>query len=600
MRFLIINLLLLFCYSSSIAKSLPTTSLQFIEGMNFGAGLDLIDHSIRANSPCLKTVEVSPAIRRNDFRYSIQKIENIDDLVDKFGFGLDAKMKVNLFSVNISGEFVDNFEFDSKNYYMAISIDLEGYDYNLINPTMTAEALSLYEDVNSYDLFRAKCGDKFLDTITVGGKYVGVLTIKTSNMHEKEKLDVELSGFYGVDVAGVETGIDLKGTLLQTMEKIEKNNETSINIIAQGGSSTNVFATTMEQFIDSATNFINSIATLETDVSKESYTQSPIKVRFEKYDAITPLEKGGSVDRIREILDKNQHYNEVYSNIIFDIDSILTYPYAYDGGFEQKDTLIELKKQLFVKQSQLRYQSELCMKKNPTDRICLDVETIKTITFPKEWELRSVLPLKKVRYPKTCKERKELFPSKNIDKEYRLYMNGDKYKYYSIYCSDMDSDSPQEYLTLQNSSFLSLGATKNYIYNQNSIDKQTKVADESIAVYSKLKVKVSDEHLSVYSVQDKFIDTIGVSLSDIFIGTLHNKDIDSSSRYNIDIAGTNFEFGDLSIDEVDYSDKIDVNISNTGDINSTLENNQKLYLESTKPFSFISFDKELILKYKEN
>jgi len=584
-----ILLILIFYINVVNAKVLPITSLPFVEGMDFGAGLDLIDYSIKSNNPCLKNTEISNPINRNDFRFSIQKIDNKDDLIENFGFGLDANMKVNMFSVNISGEFVDNFEFDSKNYYMLISIDLESYDYNLINPQMTSEALALYTDSDSYDIFRAKCGDKFLNTITTGGKYSGILTVKTSNLEDKDKLDVDLSGFYGVNIAGVKAGIELKGTFLQTMKRIEENYETTINIIAQGDSSTNTFATNMEQFIDSATDFIDGITTSTN--SNNSYKQSPIKARFEQYDSLTPLKKGGSIERTKEILNKNQQYNEIYSNIIFDIDSILTYPYAYNYSLEQQENLIELKKQLYIKQSQLRYQSELCMKKNPTQRVCIDIDVINSISFPKEWELRSILPTRKIKYPTTCKERKELFPTQTTDKEYRLYLNGDKNKHYSIYCENMYSTNPQEYLTLENSSFLSFGASKNYIYHND--------INESIAIYRKLKVKISDNHLSVYTQQDKFIETIGVSKNDVFLGTLHNKNINSFSRYNIDIAGTNFEFADdISINEIDYANKVDVFITESGDINSTLEDNQKLNLKSTKPFSFISFDKELILNYK--
>ena len=586
--------ILLFLHMNIYAQPLPITSLPFIDGMSFGSGLDVLDNTIVSNNPCIKDINISEGINRNQFHFAIQKIDNKNSLAEIFNFGFNANMNVGTFGVGIAGEYIDNITFKNNNYYMSISIDFEDYDYNLINPTMTNEALALYKDSNSYDDFRLKCGDKFLNTITTGGKYFGLLVIKTNSIYEKNLIDVELSGSYGVSIGSVNAGINLTGTLVKSLEKIEQKYETSITIISQGSTGENTFAITVEQFTDSANEFIKSFKEKEI-IGENLYYQNPQKVRFEKYSTISLSKKGQDIDKIREILDEYIFFNEIYSNIIFDIDSILSYPYSYDNAIDQNDLLVELKKQLYIKQSQLRYLAELCTKKDPVERFCIKLEDIETLTFPTEWELRINLPLEKIEYPKTCDDRKKIYPNETANGEYRVYMSGDKIKPYSIYCDDMNTTRPQEYFTLQNSSFVSFGATKNYIYHLNAEQ------NESIVIYNKLKVKVSNEHLSIYSTQDKFIETIGIENEQIQFGVVHNKNIDSISRYNIDIVGTNFVFdSNLSINEIDYSDKVDIYITTIGDINTTLKNNQELNLKSTKPFSYISFKNELNLKYKEN
>lgn len=112
--------------------------------MDFGTGLNIIDNTIISNNPCLKDINISNGIKRNSYSFNIQKIESKNDLIDIFELGFNINMKVGMWGVEASGNFVDNFEFNSNNYYIAVSMNIEGTDYNLLNPTMSEKALNLY------------------------------------------------------------------------------------------------------------------------------------------------------------------------------------------------------------------------------------------------------------------------------------------------------------------------------------------------------------------------------------------------------------------------------------------------------------------------
>jgi len=487
-------------------------------------------------------------------------------------------------------------------YYSIFLVLRSLQDYSLKGPKLTeGDITKLYQDAGSYERFRSKCGDRYLSTITTGGRYTGLITISSSSSEEKEAIKAHLAGHYdnGATNADIEGNLDLKSS------EILKSENITIEIFSKGGKGSNKLIKDLDAFYASAETFMNTFDELDPTDPK-GYTTSAFLAKFDDYGSTTMAVQGSSIEEQREVKNEYVDYASIYTDIMFDINYIMTNYHLFVKAETKDEIMMAIKKDMLLRKAQLRHLNKLCSRTNPLTRQCTLIEDIsENDPFPNEWETRDKLPLEKVRYPRTCEERREIFPAlSKVDDEYRVYMSGDKLQPYDVYCQGMANNSaiPQEYLVLKNLSPISNHPAYNYSRYSSFIDNSGKTQD-LVTIYDKLKVKVSWAHLSVFDEQDVFYNVVGGTLKDnddnsfnvARYGIAKNLSSAFNGKANIDLSGTGFRVAD----EVKF---IDRNLANSGSTASRYEfiDSPKNWREAKKYAKDIGGSLAVITSAQEN
>ena len=495
-------------------------NVDFRQGMDFGTSLNTLNNDIQNATMCLNGFTVNDPIFRGDKTYKFKVAKSLKDIEDALHIDASISIEKAGMSGTLSGAYDTYSKKLNDSVVVIVEVQYEAYDYSLKGPKLTeGDITKLYQDAGSYEKFRSKCGDRYLSTITTGGRYTGLITISSSSSEEKEAIKAHLEGHYdnGAINADIEGNLDLKSS------EILKSENITIEIFSKGGKGSNKLIKDLDAFYASAETFMNTFDELDPTDPK-GYTTSAFLAKFDDYGSTTMAVQGSSIEEQREVKNEYVNYASTYSDIINKIDFIMTNYHLFVNGETKDEAMMAMKKKLMMKNSQLRYMNMLCSRKNPLTRKCVLVTdlakdldtsdpifaTLEETKFPTEWELRDELPMEKVRYPRTCTERRNLFPSlSKVDADYRVYMEGDKLQPYDIYCKGMadTTTTPQEYLTLKNLSPIS--DHPSYNYSRLSKFKDSLGVDtDLISIYEKLKVKISFDHLAVYDTQPDFFKTV--------------------------------------------------------------------------------------------
>jgi hypothetical protein len=450
----------------------------------------------------------------------------------------------------------------NENVLVILSVEYQAYDYSLENPGLSSSARAMYGSAEQFEDFRIKCGDRYLSTITTGGLYMGFMEIMTQSEEEQKEIGAALEG--NIDMGSVK--VEISGEISSVMANIEENHNTKIQIYSKGGKAEQKLITTTGDFYASAETFFESLNPMNDP--DFPYQDGAYLAKFSTYDTITIEKKGGDIIIANARMNEYRYYASVYDNYIYQIDYIQSNYDEYENAEEKDEVLRDLKKQLVIQKSQISGLARTCAlltiigEETPSiDEKCPNPSTVTdddgNKKFLDEWDILEILPLEKLEYPRTCKERKEMFQLES-DGTYRVYMEGNKSKPYDIYCDGMGTEEPQEYLTLKNLSPVSDHPSYNYsryasFYNVEDLETQ----NDLVSIYEKLKVKVSYDHIAVHDEQDKFFETVGgvvtadkneiddnSTISTALYGNARNLSREAEGEANINTAGTQFRLSE--------------------------------------------------------
>ncbi len=517
------------------------SSSDYVADMDLGSGFDSLRGTIIAGNPCLEDFEIKDRVSREEVTFAITDIKDSGEMKEAMNIELEGTIGFSIFEFSIGGDIEVEEEFDNKNIYYLITLNYEKDDYSIKEPKLSEEATKLFANQDLYEEFRQKCGDQYIETVTTGSQMVALIEIHNKSAYERSKIEVNASTFIGKKVAGASLGVDISGSFLREVENISHDRKVTIKVIAQGIEDSVPFTISPEQLMNYIKGFIGEL----NSIGSTTYRESPLKVKFQDYESSTLVKRGGDILKAENAMREYGAYLFTYRSLLFDVGSIIQYPYDFVDAQDSVKMLTELQKELNIYISQIEYFKDKCQLKDPRKRSCLSIAEIKNrygVEFKNEWELRDVLPPKMTYFPKDCRDIKELY-GETDDGEYRVYLGGDKLKPFNIYCHNMGSSSPEEYLTLPNSSIdNSKQPTSNYI-KDSYIDG--KDLFENIVIYDKYRVSISMDSISIYTQQQEFLQTnrdINLSEETILLGFLSNRYSTESGQFNIDISGTGFIF----------------------------------------------------------
>jgi hypothetical protein len=519
--------------------------------MELGSGFNSLRGEVVGQNPCLKEFEVKDKFRREDFLFSISDIKDASEMEEILDLNFEGSMNYASFEFTIGGDIDREESFDNKNIYYLLRIQYEKDDFSIDNPQLTEEAEILFENSELYEDFRQKCGDQYVATVTTGSQMIALIDIENNNTYDRTKLELDASIFIGKKIKGKNLGLEISGSFLREINATSHNRRVNIKVRAQGIKETIPLTISPDELFYVIEEFIEE----SNNIGSETYRDSPYRVRFQDYANATYRLQGSTVVREEMALKEYATRISTYKSLIYDIDSILKYPYDFTKGAESVEMLTQLKKELNIYLAQIEYFRGQCQEPDPRKRSCLSLEELEnryTLEFKDEWELREALPTQKSFFPANCLEVKDFY-HETSDGSYRIYLGGDRLKPFYIYCHNLDSETPEEYLPLYNQSTLnSEYPTSNYL----SLKKvEGGELIDRCYFYSKYRVSISVDSISIYPSQDNFITCNSDSSTELpLLGYINNHYSTESGEFNIDLAGTGFVFDrDLvSFKEITY------------------------------------------------
>lgn len=181
--------------------SSPAVTLSFIDGMQFASGYDSTTGGFLGTTSCL-VPQAEPTIAspsRLQTTFSLTKIESKSDLSDALDVGGKASYNSGVTKVSASAQFAQSQDTNSYNVGVILKADAIGQNYSLYDtttkPKLTDAMQKLYD--NNYKAFKDSCGDYFLNTLTLGGRYAAFFNFTSYSKAQKSQIDASLSASSG-------------------------------------------------------------------------------------------------------------------------------------------------------------------------------------------------------------------------------------------------------------------------------------------------------------------------------------------------------------------------------------------------------------------
>jgi len=538
---------------SSVSNSF--SNIPYSQGMSIATGIDALTKQATPVS-CIKDIKISEPICQNQVEFKFEYVENLEELTKHLGGSISGKVEVNLGIVsggakikfNYSKEYFDKEE----DIYILISANYINCSQSLINPKIDSSMEDKYKE--DYKVFRAKCGDMYMDTVTTGGKFFGVLNIHNDEHIDKQELKAELNVYAKINLLVTTKKIDKSFTLINdVVKKFDENYNIDVRL-QSNNSESGVTVKSADDFLKEFQNFLTQVQSDDCN-GKGNYKECAYKTAtYSDYYNIIDDYFNSPTEKKFDALNKLKSYYETYSNtlnIIQDIDSNPQNYYEYN-----KTKLLETKEEFTIVTDDIEKKIKDCV--NDFDK-CVE---------PQDLNIPSIdgvisLPMPIINYPRNCKEVKYFYNTQS-DGDFIVYFQGDEYKPYTISCINMNTNEPYNYLVLTNKSSIGFNPNFNYVKSI-GLDNYGLILEYNIKVYDALRINIEDEYISLLPTQSHFFDTIinvqkNIDKKELYFPEVNNYLENGYASLNINLEGLPFKF-DNNISFKYLDDNSDVNSS---------------------------------------
>lgn len=532
--------------ADGVRKSDNYANMAFTQGMGFATGWNDVQSTVMGNTQCLEDFELTSTKNFTE-KFRMLRIKDKSDLTKELDISGKVALDLATFDATIEGEFYDLMKLNENYVYLMAQLEITLRDFTIDSPKMTLDGFGECnepdaegrcpdgklnnkngEQIGSVrekfarpdpEAFRVKCGDRYIDTITTGGSYLGMLVLKTSSQQEKEKIGATLD-------AAIKKTIEVDGSLKSLFDELSQKENTEIVIMKRGTGGGSTVVVTPEQFDTDLQTFKTNVCNVhdngctagEGEISGDDWTKAPFRVKYESYAPIAETPQGGDVAADSAAMDVFVNLTDQYTALRNSILNMLAVPVFYDGVFGREPELNDRIEEISTHLAIVRDLYSQCNRE--IGRTCHDLQQpgamaahgLKTVVqlrganAEREWE---PLPSVKMRYPRTCTQYKNIYRMDDLDGNKLLYMNGDQEKMFWMYCDGMDTVTPVDYLTLEQYDAASHNARDNFsqFLGLPGTDGEPTIMT---TVYDRLKVLVNADSLKVdINGQDKFRTTLG-------------------------------------------------------------------------------------------
>ncbi|OLV18938.1 GON domain-containing protein [Deinococcus marmoris] len=496
-------------------------------GMTFGKGYSSLSGELEGT--CVKGTVEQKSIGTLSANYDIKIVSSTQELASSLGITAEASVGFGLFSASAKSSYLQSQASNSYSVYVIVHSEIVGPSIVLSNAHIMKSdedpsGQDNYADfINNYLNFYSKCGDKFLAAATTGATYCGIIRLDTASASEKTELENELKMKYG----SASGSVDVK----QAVSQISSQYNVHINEFYDGVIPTK-FATDYQTLLDNSTNFP---ALFTTQCSGQAVSSSQLvclkSANFQDYQTLA-LEKANTsvLDQARSNALQLTNSAIGYQNKLNDALTAQLNPYLFTDSQASIGSMVGVSGQLLA-------TAKGALKQCARDvRDCLATAAVNPpLTDPGALPSPHQIDLGK---PTTCLDYKTRYMAfgdvqKNHplqDANYRLYVGNQTARAATIWCADMASAAPQEYISL--------------VQPNISRTRFGTPANTSTTLWSKIKLNPVTLTISPFDFRYALVTSgnsqspFGYTSDSPSDGTKFNDDVVA----NADLRGTNFQF----------------------------------------------------------
>ncbi len=435
--------------------------------MDFGMGYDYVSQNIAGSCVSFDDTSKIQGIGSVATKYSIELLEDASSVTEQLGVSASAKIRMGLYSGSAKANFSSESVKDSTSVFVAVYSEVTGYTYHLQNAKLLdgSNGTTNWKDKFKNDVatFRNTCGDRFLKSITTGGKMVGIMKIATSSDKEKTSVTANVKAKSALFNSGA-------ASFSSTMSSMMQQYQASITMFEMGPAETST-PTSFDSFMNAVAAFPIKVNACLSDWHKCAYI-----VSFVDYATIADgnTNIGTQAAAMGVLID----YDTQYERLLAQITDMQARPQLYEPT---SVNLIDLS-------SRITASKKLVLQAATT---CTDNSSACTAPGGLLDPNGVALPARKLLIPATCADYKTNYASVSADGEYRMYFETDaelKNPFY-LYCLGMSTATPKEYLTLKLTSPPSTSPSYNFASSLGHGDAYT--------VFTKVGVVVNPSELAI-------------------------------------------------------------------------------------------------------
>ena len=279
----------------------------FRAGMELGRGVDTLSGDVRG--VCVTRTPPSDVQGGQRVKLTIERIESKEELRKAMDLNAQASLS------GVGDAKVDYFksrEFNRYSFYLLVSASVRNSQQ-----VMDAGSVALTEEAEillgagQIERFRERCGDVFLNGQISGGEYFAIYEFKTSSSNEREKLDSEVKGSYGVFSASA--------AFKNSLERISEMATTNITVHRTGDDGSPI-SREADAILEYASNFPQVISHPEKAVIYRALVLDYRTLDLPG-DAETFLETRPYEDEIAFLATRENEYDDAIHSILYVFDN---------------------------------------------------------------------------------------------------------------------------------------------------------------------------------------------------------------------------------------------------------------------------------------
>ena len=295
---------------------MPKRDFQPDEGMDIGVGFNAISDEVCGDCVELTELQSTPNAGGQNVFFSLDFVTSREQFFETMNISLRAALKsVTSVSGSAKAKFGMQQSIHRYSVFLAVIVVVRNATVRMRDVTLKDNAADLM--ARNHERFRTRCGDEFLVGYTTGGEFYGLLEIEASSKGEQNSIsaDIQASGAGGTWNASV--------TFERAIRKITESYQLNVRTFQRGGME-NSGVSTVEQMINRAVNFPNSVS---------GEFAVPYSATFMSYDTLDLPDGANPIDLYTQqnSLDEIARHYLQYSDLLSDINYVLAHPQQFEN-----------------------------------------------------------------------------------------------------------------------------------------------------------------------------------------------------------------------------------------------------------------------------
>lgn len=452
-------------------------------GMRWGVGFDSIVMNVCSGALDLDYDNMDNELISQgnwDTTFTLTVIKSQKELRTTLGVASNTALDIGVYKASAEGKYAKQQVKNAYSVYAVVAVDVIGPTYTIKEDRikLTKKARELFE--SNYAEFQKIYGDQYLQTISTGGMFRGIIEIRTTSRAAQTQVYTKVAGKGGA--------ISLGGDVSKTKDYISSDYALTVTVFQRSGDATKSIPVTLDEMIDRATNF-------EGDVVRGDWRTCATKATFQDY----PLTVSGTaLSQKRAIRELTGYYDE-FNTLLYDLQFINSHQLWYT---EAADWSIKLNNGKTYTLQSLSDHIEKNILGDILDvaEYCAEnslesVDRVAEADFGGKYSIiYDNLPAMDNYFPKQAKDLRDMYSAVG-DGEYILYYQGNKNQPYQVWVKGMRGNEPKEYITVPPGNYSSIPSDKTYYRWQSGKAMKT--------TYDRIRINpltlVVDIHDSTYS-----------------------------------------------------------------------------------------------------